>query len=62
MIDFPKKKSLVKRIVLGALALAAAGALALSGAKVDWIAVGKDAVNGEASNTVQQLEDYKVSD
>lgn len=53
-----EKKSLLKKIALGIITLAAAAVIAISGGAVDWLQTGKDAINGEASNTVQKLEDF----
>ena len=49
---------LIKKILLGLFVLLSGGFILWQGGTVDWTKLFADALSGEASTTVQQLEDF----
>lgn len=62
MVDIsPKKKPLIKRIVLGVITVIALAGSFVLGGKVDLSKAFETIVSGDASEAVQQLEDVTVT-
>jgi len=49
---------IIKKILLGLFVLISGGFILWQGGSVDWTKMFAEALSGEASNTVQQLEDF----
>jgi hypothetical protein len=52
--------NIIKKIILGIFVLISGGFIIWQGGTVDWSKLFNDALRGEASDTVEQLEEFKA--